>query len=780
MDTGSFDKLVNRIIDKRYKIESAIGIGGMAYVLKAKDILDDKTVAIKFLNDEFKDDERAVKRFINESKAISMLSHENIVKIYDVVINEERKYIVMEFIDGITLKDYIDKIGVLGWKEAIHYTKQILAALDHAHEKLIIHRDIKPQNIMLLPDGTVKVTDFGIAKQQGAESITMTDKAIGTVNYISPEQASGGAVDARSDIYSVGVMLYEMVTGKLPFIADSPVAVAMMQVSNEPLSPREVNSQVPVGLEQIILKAMQKNADERFSGAVAMLKALNYFAKNPEIVFAGSVTDTGATGAKLKKSDYIDAKKKEEKLKKKRRGSRSMFPIVSGIACAAIIVLLVATSALWMPVVGSLFGDSSGNDIDNMLNAGSETLNDILGGGTDAQKINVASFVDKIYDDELINEMEKLGYTVDAVKFVKDERKATNTVIKQYPEIGATRLKPVDGSLIPVTLYVNMSDDEMYMPDCVLMSENAAKALIAKDVSKLIGKEFSSSAITVKYYSHDTYPKGYVINTVPAADTFIDKNELPEFIISVSMGKEIENAVIPELEGKTKEEVVAAINGLGVSVGKLTYEIHPIVEEGMVIRASHKYGDVVAKGITTVDLWISIGNGKEKAPEDDEAVEDMLPEEGTVPETDSHETENSSGNDVPNQENSDVTRPESENTTSDSPIVADISTPSVEENSADTAENEIGTKPIQSGTVPDNPSVSVTEEAVPEQTPPVTKDEPAVTTPVENQETVTIPENVTTESPEITVTPTPVVPEPQPEAETTVSDDISNLWEMRG
>ncbi len=609
MDTGSFDKLINRIIDKKYKIESAVGVGGMAYVLKAKDLADDKEVAIKFLSDGFKDDERAVKRFINESKTVSMLSHENIVKVHDVVITDERKYIVMEFIDGITLKDYIDKIGTLGWKEAVHYIRQVLSALDHAHEKMVIHRDIKPQNIMLLPDGKVKVTDFGIAKQPNAESITMTDKAIGTVNYISPEQASGAKVDSRTDIYSVGVMLYEMVTGRLPFIADSPVAVAMMQVSNEPLSPREINPLIPVGLEQIILKAMQKNADNRFSGAAAMLKALDYFSKNPDVVFAGSATNTGAAGAKLKKSDYVDSKKKEDKLKKQIRGSRSMFPIVSGIACAAIVVLLVATSFLWLPIFSGTFGGDSGSKIDNLFNAGSETLNEFLGAGSDAEKINVASFVDRIYDDDLITEMNKLGYSVEAVRFVKDEKKASNTVIRQYPEIGAVRLKPEDGALIPVTLYVNASDDEMYMPDCQLMSEAAAKTLIAKDLTALVGYDFPTSSIKTEYYTHSTYPKGYVISTFPAADTFIDKNAIPEIVLRVSMGKRLETTTVPELKGKTKDEAEKAITSKGLAVGRIVYELNPVVKAGTVIRASHESEKAVAKGITAIDLWISIGDG---------------------------------------------------------------------------------------------------------------------------------------------------------------------------
>ena len=219
------DKYLGKRLDGRYEIHELIGVGGMANVYRCTDTVDDREVAVKILKDEYLNNEEFIRRFKNESKAIAMLSHPNIVKVYDVSFGDMIQYIVMEYIDGITLKEYIDQQGIIEWKDAIHLTAQILKALQHAHECGIVHRDIKPQNIMLLQDGTIKVTDFGIARFSDKSTRTMTEQAIGSVHYIAPEQARGDATDGKTDIYSVGVMLYEMLTGKLPFDGDSAVAV---------------------------------------------------------------------------------------------------------------------------------------------------------------------------------------------------------------------------------------------------------------------------------------------------------------------------------------------------------------------------------------------------------------------------------------------------------------------------------------------------------------------------------------------------------------------------
>ena len=279
------DNYIGKRLDGRYEITELIGQGGMANVYKATDVLDNRIVAVKILKREFSESDEFLRRFRNESKAIAVLSHPNIVKIYDMGFSEKLQYIVMEYIDGITLKEYIDSERVLNWKDAVHFIIQILRALQHAHNRGIVHRDIKPQNIMLLTDGTIKVMDFGIAKFAREESMTATDQAIGTVHYISPEQARGDVTDEKSDIYSVGVMFYEMLTGQKPFDTDNPVSIAVMHIKNIPVRPRDINPNIPSGLEEIIMHAMEKDAENRYQTASDMIRDIEAFKQNNQIIF---------------------------------------------------------------------------------------------------------------------------------------------------------------------------------------------------------------------------------------------------------------------------------------------------------------------------------------------------------------------------------------------------------------------------------------------------------------------------------------------------------------
>ncbi len=279
------DKNIGKKLDGRYELLELIGVGGMADIYKAKDITDDRTVAVKILKNEFAASEDFLRRFRNESKAIALLSHPNIVKIYDVGFTDKIQYIVMEYIDGITLTEYIARQGVLKWRDAVHFTTQVLRALQHAHDRGIVHRDVKSQNVMLLSDGTIKVMDFGIARFNRETDKTMSEKAIGSVHYISPEQARGEMTDEKSDIYSVGVMLYEMLTGEKPFDGENPVSIAIKHMQMTPKKITEINSSIPEGLEEITIKAMQKEPSKRYQTAGEMIKDIEEFKKNPSIVF---------------------------------------------------------------------------------------------------------------------------------------------------------------------------------------------------------------------------------------------------------------------------------------------------------------------------------------------------------------------------------------------------------------------------------------------------------------------------------------------------------------
>ena len=346
------DKYIGKRLDGRYEIREIIGVGGMAYVYKAYDTIDDRIVAVKILKEEFLNNEEFVRRFRNESKAIAILSHPNIVKVYDVSLGENLQYIVMEYIDGITLKEYMDQQKDIRWKEAVHFTVQILRALQHAHDKGIVHRDIKPQNIMLLSDGTIKVTDFGIARFSRQDlRATSEDKAIGSVHYISPEQARGELTDEKADIYSVGVMLYEMLTGRVPFDADNAVSVAIMQLQSQPTRPRDINPDIPEGLEEITLKAMQKEPSERYQSAAEMLNDIDEFKRNPSIHFEYKYfvdeTPTRFVDAisKVRGENKEDEEEEEDDGDEKKS---SFLPILAAIAGAVLLVCLLFVGAVFL------------------------------------------------------------------------------------------------------------------------------------------------------------------------------------------------------------------------------------------------------------------------------------------------------------------------------------------------------------------------------------------------------------------------------------------------
>ncbi len=279
------DPYIGKLLDDRYEILNVLGTGGMAVVYRAYCHRLNRYVAVKILKGELAADQDLRRRFHDESQSVAMLSHPNIVAVYDVSEVDDREFIVMELIDGITLKQYINKRGgCLNWRESLHFISQILQALKHAHSRGIIHRDIKPQNVMVLRDGSVKVTDFGIARSTTSQA-TVTQDAIGSVHYISPEQAKGNHIDARSDLYSAGVVLYEMLTGRLPFEGDNPVSVAIQHINSIPVPPRELNPDIPVGMEQIALKAMASTPDRRYRSAEDMLNDLDAFRRNPDIDF---------------------------------------------------------------------------------------------------------------------------------------------------------------------------------------------------------------------------------------------------------------------------------------------------------------------------------------------------------------------------------------------------------------------------------------------------------------------------------------------------------------
>ena len=546
----AYQNYIGLVLDNRYRLKRLVGIGGMAMVFEADDLLKKATVAVKILKEEFAADEVSVQRFINESKAVLMLSHPNIVKIFDVSVKGEYKYIVMEYIDGITLKAYMQRKGTLSVKETIAYSIQILRALEHAHLGGVVHRDIKPQNIMLLRSGQIKVTDFGIAKLPDAKTLTATDKAIGTVYYISPEQAAGEkGIDRRTDLYSVGVLMYEMITGKLPFDGENPVSIALKQISEEPKPPRELNPDIPEGLEQIILFAMEKDKDKRFQTATQMIDLLTRVRENPGVVFKQKNTPKKASGGQ--------------------GGKSSMLPIIMGVASAFLLVALISAFTV---VHDIFFGDTANN----------------------TATIEVEQFVGRAYDDALQKELDKSSYRV-KVDYAYSADTESGIVIAQTPKAGESRKGIKGQKFADLTLTVSRGEEELYMDDYTYYDKRQAQI-------DLRGKGF---VVTVSEDYSDVVPDGCVISTSPAAGEKVSAGAT--VILLVSKGEKIETTVVPNFVGTTSVDAYEILVRSDLRLGTISYRYDEYADYGIIVEQSLSMGTTVPKGMAKINFVISKG-----------------------------------------------------------------------------------------------------------------------------------------------------------------------------
>jgi len=571
------DKYVGKRLDGRYEIREIIGVGGMAVVYKAYDNQENRLVAIKILKEEFLTNEEFLRRFKNESKAIAMLSHPNIVNVYDVSFGDLIQYIVMEYIEGITLKEFIEKEGSLRWKDAVHFTIQILKGLQHAHDNGIVHRDVKPQNIMVLADGTIKVTDFGIARFARSDQRTITDKAIGSVHYISPEQARGEKTDEKADIYSVGVMLYEMLTGRLPFQADSAVSVAIMQLQRDPQMPTEINDSIPQGLEQITMHAMQKTRERRYQSAAEMLCDLGNFRKDPTLTFSYTYyVDSSPT-----KFVGEIGKEEVEEVKPSQKEKNNIIPILAGIAITLVIALIVL-AAIFIP---KLFSDT-GVETECPKFVGMK-LTDIK---------NNTEYTDKFIFTEKWDENDEYEYG-----FVYEQSIPEGQMVKDDTKI---------------TIFISMGQSTEKVPKVYGMLESQA-------VSELKAMGFVTKIVEE---ANDEVDAGYVIRTEPQQTTVVAEGET--ITIFVSTGKPQEFVTVPDVVGQPEEQAKKQLQNAGLSVKVETQRVNITAGEdyqpaGNVLKQTpQSSSEKVAEG-TEVVLYISSGlyetNVKISLPKDFEA-----------------------------------------------------------------------------------------------------------------------------------------------------------------
>lgn len=561
------DKYIGKTLNDRYMLTEIIGVGGMAEVYKAFDKLVNRVVAVKILKEEFMSDAQFRRRFSNESKAITMLSQKNIVDVYDVCLDGDIMFIVMEYIDGITLKEYIDRKKILDWREATFFTKQILQAMSHAHERGIVHRDLKPHNIMLLKDGTIKVTDFGIARLSKFDTQTITDKAIGSVHYISPEQASGDRTDEKTDIYSVGVMLYEMLTGTLPFDADSPVSVALMQVQAQPALPRAINDKIPQGLEDITIKAMMKDPSQRYQSAAQMLEDIIKIEENPFATFGyldhgaenTAVVDIENQGtSEIPVVTAADAEG-EEVDEQESNFKNTWLPIIGGVGAAVALIIVIAIGIVFWPNITGAFKK---------------------------EQVVVPNYIGQEFD--AIPSDSETGIKVE-IRSRELSEQAEGIVLNQDPVEGT---KIDKGSTVYVV--VSLGKETVELPNVVsMLSSEATKTLETNGIKYTIEKRFS-----------DSVEDGRVISTDPEAYTEITSDTT--VTVYVSMGAETKKVTVPDLSNLTEERARELLEKNNLVLGTVRNDYHDTVAAGLVISQYIEKGTEVSEN-TSVDVLISLG-----------------------------------------------------------------------------------------------------------------------------------------------------------------------------
>ena len=596
------DQYIGKLLDNRYEILERIGSGGMAIVYKARCHRLNRLVAIKILKSDLAQDAEFRRRFHDESQAVAMLSHPNIVAVYDVSRSDQLDYIVMELIDGITLKQYMQKKGEpLNWREALHFITQIVKALGHAHSRGIIHRDIKPHNIMVLRDGSVKVADFGIARLASAAQNTLTQEALGSVHYISPEQAKGSHIDARSDLYSAGVVLYEMLTGRLPYEGDSPISVAIQHINSIPLSPREINPEIPEAMEAITMKAMAPKADQRYGNADAMLVDLEEFRKNPNINFdytaadlltgadeptqvmettgsharvAAAAAGAGAVARNHEKEDRVERRRRreeeedepeEEDRRRRSRGKGSSVPTIAAVG--AIVIFLIAVVWFLITIISGVVNPPEQT----------YTVPDLVAAAVTVDEANA--------DKELVRE-----FIVEQNKAIASDA-PEGQIIDQTPKANTTAKA---GELtIKVTVSAG-NGDTFIMKDYFNKPYTQVKAELENNGINVILEEDFDPVVTAEWVTKQSVPKG---ETLKRGDSVT---------LTVSKGPEKVEVAMISLATLTVDAAKQKLKEIGLDLGGVSEAYDAEAPAGTVIWQSITAGISVKEG-TLIDVKLSKG-----------------------------------------------------------------------------------------------------------------------------------------------------------------------------